>query len=136
MSLATRFRYFEARWAGVNLVCFLIASGLLRAAERLAVSLRRPALSGPPVKQRWIVRELQQRRGNFLRFWHAFVREIEAGFLYCIPRISRVSQPTDISIPHTKTHLPDIQDISVTRLRRAREGCDAPQIAFRAILSA
>jgi hypothetical protein len=63
------------------------------------------------------------------------VRKIEAGFLDCTSRISRVSQPTDISITHTKPHLSDIQNIRVTRLRRASEGCDAPQIAFRAILS-
>src|SRR4030095_6418109 len=56
-------------------------------------------------------------------------------FLDCTSRISRVSQPTDISITHTKPHLSDIQNISVTRLRRASKGCDAPQIAFRAILS-
>src|SRR6266850_257378 len=34
----------------------------------------RPALSGPLVKQRWIVRELQQRRSNMLGFRHFFVR--------------------------------------------------------------
>src|SRR4030095_10691158 len=56
-------------------------------------------------------------------------------FLDCTSRISRVSQPTDISITHTKPHLSDIQDISVTRLCRASEGSDAPQIGFRAIFS-
>jgi hypothetical protein len=40
-----------------------------------------------------------------------------------------------MSIAHTKPHLADIQDISITRLRGAREGSDASQIGFRAILS-
>jgi len=135
MSAATRFRYFEARWAGVNLVCILIASELRRGAERLAVSPKSSALSGPTVKQPWIVRELQQRRSNFLRFRHSFVREIKAGFLECTSGIGHVSQPTDRSIAHTKPHLVDIQDISITRLRGASEGRDAAQIGFRAILS-
>jgi hypothetical protein len=34
-----------------------------------------------------------------------------------------------------ESYLSDIQDISVTRLRRASEGCDTAQIGFRAILS-
>src|SRR5712671_225659 len=74
VSAATRFRYFVARWAGVHLVCILIASGLLRGAKGLAVGLKRPALSGPLVKQLWIVRELQQRRSNMLGFRHFCVR--------------------------------------------------------------
>jgi len=36
---------------GVDLICILIESELLRGPEGLAVGLNRPALSGPPVKQ-------------------------------------------------------------------------------------
>jgi len=36
----------------------LIAGGSLRTGEHLAVSLIRPALRGPLVKQRWIIRKL------------------------------------------------------------------------------
>jgi hypothetical protein len=60
---------------------------------------------------------------------------IKASFLECTSRIGYVSQPTDMSIAHTKPHLADIQDISITRLRGAGEGSDASQIGFRAILS-
>src|SRR6266478_4757712 len=88
----------------------------------MAVSPKSSALSGPPVKQRWIVRELQQHRSNFLRFRHTFVHGIKASFLDCTSRIGHVSQPTDISIAHTKPHLVNIQDISMTRLRGASEG--------------
>ena len=80
MSAATRLRYFVARWVGVCLICILIGSRLLRP-ESLAVGLKRPTLSGPTLKQPWIVRELQQRRSNFLRFRHALVHRIKASFL-------------------------------------------------------
>jgi hypothetical protein len=112
-----------------------IASGLLRGAEGLAISPKRPALCSPPVKQRRVIHKLQQRRSNFLRFRHAPVHGIKASFLECTSRIGYVSQPTDMSIAHTKPHLADIQDISITRLRGAGEGSDASQIGFRAILS-
>src|SRR5258707_8947993 len=85
-----------------------IASGLLRGAEGLAVSPKRPALCSPPVKQPWIVRELQQRRSNFLRFRHTFVHGIKASFFGCTSRISRVSQALDIPMAHMKSHLSDI----------------------------
>src|SRR5712692_2966574 len=104
-----RFRYFVARWAGVHLVGFLIASRSVRTGEYLAVRLeRQPVLNGPLVKQRWIVRELQQRRSNFLRFRHPFVHGIKASFLVCTFGISRVSQPLDISVAHMKSHLADV----------------------------
>src|SRR5216684_192751 len=85
-----------------------IASGLLRGAEGLAIGPKRPALSGPTVKQPWIVRELQQRRSNFLRFRHALVHGIKASFLVCTFGISRVLQPLDISMAHMKSHLADV----------------------------
>src|SRR5713101_2505471 len=129
-----RFRYFAARWAGVHLVRFLIASRSLRTGEHLAVRLnRQPVLNGPLVKQRWIVRELQQRGSNFPRFRHAFMHGIKASFLIFTFGIGQVSQPPDISVAHMKSHLADIQDISITHLRGAGEGNDAAQICFRAI---
>src|SRR5258707_1255713 len=75
-----RFRYSAARWAGVHFVCILIASRLLRGAEGLSVGLKRPGLSGPLVKQRWIVLQLQQCGSNMLGFWHFFFSGIKAGF--------------------------------------------------------
>src|SRR5260370_41695305 len=129
-----RFRYFVAHWAGVHLVGFLIASRSLRTGEHLAVRLKRqPVLNGPLVKQRWTVRELQQRGSNFLRFRHAFVHGIKASFLVCPFGIGNVSKPRDTSIAHMKSHLADIQDISIIHLRGAGDGNDAPQIAFRGI---
>src|SRR5207253_5052317 len=104
-------------------------------AEGLAIGLTSPALCSPPVKQRRVIHKLQQGRSNFLRFRHSFVHGIKASFLECTSGIGHVSQPTDISIAHTKPHLVDIQDISMTRLRGASEGRDAAQIGFRAILS-
>ena len=131
-----RFRYFAARWAAMHLVCFLIGSRSLRTGEHLAVRLKRqPVLNGPLVKQRWIVRELQQRGSNFLRFRRAFVYGIKASFLVCKFRICHVSQPPDISIAHIKSHLADIQDISIIHLRGPGQGSDAAQIGFCAILS-
>src|SRR5713226_9587952 len=129
-----RFRYFVARWAGVHLVCILIASRSLRTGEHLAVRLKRqPVLNGPLVKQRWIVRELQQRGSNFLRFRHAFVHGIKASFLVGTSGIGQVSQPPDISIAHMKPHLADIQEINIMHLRGADEANDAAQIGFRSI---
>src|SRR5216684_894498 len=129
-----RLRCFAARWAGVQLVRFLIASRSLRTGEHLAVGLKRqPVLNGPLVKQRWIVCELQQRGSNFLRFRHAFVHGIKASFLVGTSGIGQVSQPPDISIAHMKSHLADIQVISIIYLRGAGEGNDAAQIGFRAI---
>src|SRR5437879_5492382 len=113
----------------------LIANGLLRWTEGLAIGLTRPALCSPPVKQRRVVHELQQGRSNFLCFRHSFVHGIKASFLECTSGIGHVSQPTDVSIAHTKPHLADIQDVSITRLRGSGEGSDAPQISFRAVLS-
>src|SRR5258708_25172713 len=108
VSAATRFRYAAARWGGVHLVCILIASRLLRGAEGLAVGLKRPALSSPPVKQRWFVLELQQRGSNLLGFRHVFVRGIKARFLVCAFGICHVSHPADISIAHTESSCADI----------------------------
>ncbi len=131
-----RFRYFVAHWAGVHLVGFLIVSRSVRTGEHLAVRLeRQPVLNGPLVKQRWIVRELQQRGSNFLRFRHAYVHGIKASFLVCTSGIGQISQPPDISIAHMKSHLANIQDISIIHLRGAGEGNDAAQISFCAILS-
>ena len=130
-----RFRYFVARWAGVHLVGFLIASRSVRTGEYLAVRLeRQPVLNGPLVKQRWIVRELQQRRSNFLRFRHPFVHGIKASFLVSTFEIAHVSQSANISIADMKSHLSDIHDISIINLGGAGEGSDAAQIGFRAIL--
>ncbi len=131
-----RFRYFVAHWAGVHLVGFLIASRSLRTGEHLAVRLKRqPVLNGPLVEQRWIVRELQQRGSNLLRFRHFFLCRIKASFLVCTFGIGHVSQPRDISMAHMKSRLADVQDISIIHLRGAGEGNDAAQISFRAILS-
>jgi hypothetical protein len=121
--------------ADVYLICILIASGLLRGAEGLAISLKRPALCSPPFKQRRVIHKLQQRRSNFFRFRHSYMHRIKASFLECTSRIGYVSQPTDMSIAHTKPHLADIQDISAAGLRGSSEGCNAAQIGFRAILS-
>src|SRR5260370_38164008 len=130
-----RFRYFVARWAGVHLVGFLIASRSVPTGEYLAVRLeRQPVLNGPLVKQRWIVRELQQRRSNFLRFRHAFVHGIKASFLVSTFEIAHVSQSANISIADMKSHLADIHDVSIINLRGAGEASDAAQIGFRAIL--
>src|SRR6266478_3221809 len=112
-----------------------IASGLLRGAEGLAISPKRPALCSPPVKQRRVIHKLQQRRSNFLRFRHAPVHGIKASFLECTSGIGHVSQPTDMSIAHTKLHLADIQDISIPSLRGAGKCSNASQISFRAVLS-
>src|SRR6266849_4329650 len=128
-----RFRYSAARLAGVHLVCILIASRLLRGAEGLSVGLKRPALGGPPVKQRWIALELQQRGSNLLGFRHAFVRGIKARFLVCALGVCHVSHPTDISIAHMESSCADIYVITLTHLRGGGEGHDAAQIGFRAI---
>src|SRR6266849_6377176 len=104
-----RFKYIVARWTGVHLVRFLTANRSLRMGEHLAVRLKRqPVLNGPLVKQRWIVRELQQRRSNLLRFRHPFVHGIKASFLVCTSGIGHVSQPPDISMAHMKSHLADV----------------------------
>ena len=129
-----RLRYSVARWAGVHLVRFLIAIRSLRTGEHLAVRLKRqPVLNGPLVEQRWIIRELQQRRSNLLRFRHAFMHRIKASFLVCTSGIGQVSQPPDISIAHMESRCADIQDITITNSRRAGERNDAAQIGFRAI---
>src|SRR5260370_657713 len=129
-----RFRYFVAHWAGVHLVGFLIVSRSLRTGEHLAVRLeRQPVLNGPLVKQRWIVRELQQRGSNFLRFRHAYVHGIKASFLVCTSGIGQVSQPPDISIAHMKSHLAKIQAISIIHSLAPHEVNSAPQISFSSI---
>src|SRR5258708_3272115 len=135
MSAATRFRFSAARWVGVHFVRFLIASRSLRTVEDLTVGLKRPALSGPPVKERWIVPELQQRGSNLLRFWHLFVRKVKAGFLVCTFGICQVPQPPDISIAHFESSCADLQDITTTHLRGTCEGNNAAQMALRAIFS-
>src|SRR5258708_34082143 len=130
-----RFRYFVARWAGVHLVGFLIASRSVRTGEYLAVRLeRQPVTHCRLVKKRWIVRGLQQRRSNFLRFRHPFVHGIKASFLVSTFEIAHVSQSANISIADMKSHLSDMHDISIINLRGAGEGSDAAQIGFRAIL--
>src|SRR5258708_20449839 len=102
-----RFRYFVARWAGVQLGSFLIASRSLRTGEHLAVRLnRQPVLDGPLVKERWIVCELQQRGSNFLRFRHAFVHGIKANFLGCTAWLAHLPHPPLISLPPTNPPLP------------------------------
>src|SRR6266849_1276934 len=112
-----RFRYFVARWAGVHLVRFLIWRRSPRTAEYLAVRLKRqPVLNGPLVKQGWIVRELQQRGVDFLRFGHAFVRGIKACFLVCTSGVGHVPKPPDISIAPMTAPLADIQDIRIIDL--------------------
>src|SRR6266550_8512808 len=109
VSAAIRFRYFVARWAGVHLVRFLTASRSLRMGEHLAVRLKRqPVLNGPLVKQRWVVRELQQRRSNFLRLRHSFVNWIKAGFIACTFGICCVSQPPYVPVAHIESSSDDI----------------------------
>src|SRR5216683_1594314 len=135
VSAATRFRYSAARWVGVHLVRFLIASRSLRTGEHLTVGLKRQAALVPPVKERWIVPELQQRGSNLLRFWHLFVRGVKAGYLVCTFGICQVPQPPDISIAHFESSCADVQDITTTHLRGTGEGNDAAQMALRAIFS-
>src|SRR5258708_32441602 len=106
MSAAMRFRYFVARWAGVHLVRSLIASRSLRTGEHLAVRLKRqPVLNGPLVKERWIVRELQQRGSNFLPFRHFFLCGIKASFLVCTFGLGHFSRRPDISLAHMQSLL-------------------------------
>jgi len=56
---AFRSTYLAARWASIHSVRFCIGV-LIRTArlEQLAVGLKYPALSSPPVEQPWIVLEL------------------------------------------------------------------------------
>src|SRR5260370_40376876 len=132
---AMRFGYFVVRLAWVHLAPFLMASRLLCGAEGLAVGLTRPTLGHPPVKQRWIVLELQQCRSNFLHIRHSDGHGIKASFLVWTSGIGHVSQPLDISIAHMKSHLAHIQHISIIHLPRAGEGNDAPQITSRGVFS-
>src|SRR6266481_9706837 len=103
-----RFKYFAARWA-VHFFCIPIASRSLLMAEHLAVRLKRqPVPNGPLVKQRWIVRELQQCSGNFFRLRHPVVDGIKACFFVFTLGICCVSQPPDISVAHMESSCADI----------------------------
>src|SRR5258706_11806264 len=126
-----RFKYFAARWAGVHLVCIPIASRSLLTAEYLAVRLKRqPVPNGPFVKQRWIVRELEQCGSNFLRLRHSIVHGIKARLFVCAFGICCDSQPPDISVTHMESNCADIYNVPVTHLRGASEIYDAAQISF------
>src|SRR5215471_12228251 len=103
-----RFRYSPARWAVVHLVCIFIAIRSPCPGEHLAGGLNCPDLSGPPVKQRWIVPELQQRSCNSLRFRHDVVWKTKACFLVFTFGIAHVSLPSDVPIAHIESSRTDV----------------------------
>src|SRR5258708_13321825 len=93
-----------ARGGGVHWVCIPHASRSLLTAEHLAVRLKRqPVPNGPLVKQRWIVRELEQCGSNLLRLRHSIVHGIKARFFVCAFGICCDSHPPVIPIPHLKS---------------------------------
>jgi len=138
VSTAMRFRYFAARWAGVHAcIWFASSSQVDYCVGRKAwpSALNATALSGPTVKQPWIVRELQQRRSNFLRFRHAFGARDKSKFLNAHSGSVVVSQPLDISMAHMKSYPCRRLGYKHHHLSGAGDGSDALQISFRAILS-
>src|SRR6059058_1418212 len=82
-------------------------------------------LKGPLVKQRGIVRKVQQRSSNFLNFWHTVVHQVEASFFVGRFGIVRVLQPPDKSIAQLKLHLSHIQNVSAVRPSCAGKGQNA-----------
>src|SRR5260370_9227498 len=105
--------------------------GLARRAEGLSVGLKRSVLSGPPVEQRRIVLEQQQRSGNLLCFWHALLRRVKAGFFVSAFRVVDFSQPSDISIAHVESGCANIHMVTVTHLPAAGKGTETDQQGVR-----
>ena len=99
------------------------------AREHLAVWLKRQTvLSRPLIEQRWIVPELQKRRGDLFRLWYVFVCEIETRLIPCAFGIGRISDASDVSVPHTKSSCAGVQRVTVFGFSRAGEGSDATKI--------
>src|SRR5207244_8905106 len=73
------------------------------AVEDFAVGFERHSvLKSPLVKQRGIVREVQESGGNFLDFGHAVVNQVKASFFVGGFGVIRILQPADEPIAHLK----------------------------------
>src|SRR6266404_4653474 len=112
---------------------FAFSSSIAAGAKGPAVGLKRPALSGPPVKQRRIVLQLQQHARSLLGFRDSFLRGIETSFLVRAFATARLAQPSDISVAHMEFSCSNIQVITVAHLLGPGEGNDAEQKIFRTI---